>query len=74
MHSNVIAANMRAMLPTVQAHGYAADAIAGVVQSCLDEVSHVGSEYRQNETDAQLCAPNSRHLQRVFAVYGRKLG
>ena len=39
MHSNVICANFRALMPAVSAHGYSAESIAAVVDSCLAEVS-----------------------------------
>ncbi|ORY24386.1 hypothetical protein BCR39DRAFT_500169 [Naematelia encephala] len=57
MHSQVIAANMRTIVPVLLDHGYGQAEVETMIDGCLGD----------------LCSAESRHYQRLFAVYATKM-
>ncbi|ORX33694.1 hypothetical protein BD324DRAFT_584803 [Kockovaella imperatae] len=57
LHRSLIEANIAKIIPIVLANGYEQGQIRQLVKDCIEELS----------------SPDSRHYQRLFAVYGRKI-
>lgn len=74
LHSQVIAANMRSMMPVLLQHGYGTDDLETLLETCHAEVSLSLCLMYGSEADrSKLTGPGSTYYQRLFAVYATKI-